>query len=203
MKFRFYALWLSLICIIVFLIQISVPEFTGLFVLNQSSYIQIWRFVSAIFLHGGVAHLIYNLFALILFGSILERLLGGKNFLITFFLTGIGANIIAVFFYPSSLGASGAIFGIIGALILVRPSLMVFAFGIPMPIFIAGLIWAAGDIIGVFFPSGVGNIAHLAGLFLGLIIGSLYRDWNAKSGRKLYYEMDDRYMKEWEDRYMR
>ena len=192
-----------MICIVMFLIQMTVPEFTDLFVLNQRSYIEIWRFVTAIFLHGGLAHLLYNLFALILFGTILERLIGGRNFLITFFLAGIGANIIAVFFYPSSLGASGAIFGVIGALILVRPSLVVFAFGIPMPIFIAGIVWAMGDVIGIFFPSSVGNIAHLAGLFLGMIIGSLYRDWNAKRDRNSYDELDERYMRNWEDRYVR
>ena len=100
-----------------------------------------------------------------------------KKFLLVFFVSGILANIISVFFYPSSLGASGAISGIIGALIIVRPMLVVWAFGLPMPIFIAGIVWVAGDLIGAigYFAGNpidnTGNIAHLAGMFFGLLFG--------------------------------
>ena len=203
MKFRFYALWLSLICIILFILQNMINGFTELFVLNQNSYMQIWRVVTAIFLHGGLSHLVYNLFALILFGTLLEKLIGGRNFLLTFFLAGIGANIISVFFYPSSLGASGAIFGIIGTLIIVRPLLIVFAFGIPMPIIVAGILWVGGDVMGIFFPSGVGNIAHLTGMFLGLLIGAFLRDWRKQQKRKDHLRVDEGYMRHWEDHYMK
>jgi len=93
---------------------------------------EIWRFLTAVFLHGGVGHILFNGFALLLFGSILERFVGGRRFLIVFFVTGILANLISVNFYSSSLGASGAIFGVIGALVIVRPGLTVWAFGMPM-----------------------------------------------------------------------
>ncbi len=160
---------------ILFLIQLLISGFTELFLLNSNSYLQIWRFVTAIFLHGGLAHLLYNIFALALFGSMLERLIGSKRFLIVFFVTGILANIVSVNFYDSSLGASGAIFGVIGALIVIRPLMFIFAFGFPMPLFIAGIIWAAGDLIGLFVPSNVANLAHLSGMFFGLILGFIYR----------------------------
>ena len=137
MKFRFYAFKLGIIMFIVFLVQLTIESFTDLFVLNQIAWTQLWRFLTAIFLHGSILHLLYNLFALVLFGSILEKLIGGRKFLWIFFISGILANIIAVNFYDSSLGASGAIFGIIGALIVIRPMLMVWAFGRPMPIFVA------------------------------------------------------------------
>ncbi|MEK6848381.1 MAG: rhomboid family intramembrane serine protease, partial [Nanoarchaeota archaeon] len=72
-RFKFYALWLCLICIIVFVIQILIPAFTDLILLNQDaiSNFQIWRFLTAIFAHGGLVHLLYNIFALALFGSML------------------------------------------------------------------------------------------------------------------------------------
>src|SRR3989338_128069 len=138
-KFRFYAIKLSLAIIVVFIFQIFVLDFTEMFVLNSTAFQQPWRFLTAIFLHGGLGHLVYNLFALLLFGSILEQLIGGKRFLFVFFLTGILANLVSVNFYSSSLGASGAIFGVLGALIFVRPMMVVWAFGLPMPIFVAGI----------------------------------------------------------------
>ena len=136
MKNKFYALKLALACIFVFILQTAIKGVTEQFVLNENSFIQPWRFLTAIFLHGGLLHLLYNMFALVLFGLFLEGLIGGRKFLLVFFVSGILANIISVFFYPSSLGASGAISGIIGALIIVRPMLVVWAFGLPMPIFI-------------------------------------------------------------------
>lgn len=200
MKFRFYALWLCAICIVVFLMQISILGFTELFLLDSNASFEVWRFLSSIFLHGDLTHLLYNLFALGLFGSILERLIGGKNFLLVFFVTGILAGIASFFFYDSSLGASGAIFGVIGALIVIRPTLPVFVFGLPMPIFIAGIIWAGGDILGIFFPSGVANLAHLGGLAFGLIMGVFYRKpRETKSGLKI----DEELMNSWEDNYMK
>jgi len=202
MKFKFNAFKLSGIIIIIFILQLLIDNFTNWFVLNQSSYIQIWRFLTAVFLHGSLAHLISNLFALALFGSILESLIGGKKFLWVFFTSGIIANIIAVNFYSSSLGASGAIFGIIGALVIVRPTLTVWAFGMPMPMFIAAIIWFILDLIGVFVPSDVGNIAHLSGLAIGILFGLFYRDWTRKE-KKQTLSIPENHMRNWEDVYMR
>ncbi|MBM3231926.1 rhomboid family intramembrane serine protease [Candidatus Pacearchaeota archaeon] len=176
-RFRFYSLKLCGIIFVVFLIQLFVSGFTDLFLLNDKAPSQLWRFVTPIFLHGGFAHLLYNAFALALFGSMLERIIGSRRFLLVFFISGILANIVSVNFYDSSLGASGAIFGIIGSLIVIRPLMMIFAFGFPMPIFIAGIVWALGDLIGFFYSTSgnTANIAHLSGMFLGLILGFVYR----------------------------
>ena len=210
MKFRFYAFKLCIIMFIVFLVQLMIEGFTDLFVLNQIAWTQLWRFLTALFLHGSLLHLLYNLFALALFGSILEKLAGGRKFLSIFFISGILANIIAVNFYDSSLGASGAIFGIIGALIVIRPMLFVWAFGLPMPIFIAGILWALGDLLGAIgFLAGnpidnTGNIAHLSGMFFGFMFGLLFRDRIARKKNVNYgFSFDERDMRDWEDRNMR
>ena len=113
--------------------------------------------------------------------------------MIVFFITGILANIFSVNFYSSSLGASGAIFGVIGALIVVKPLLVVWAFGLPMAIFVAGILWGIGDLTGaVRFLSGnpldnTGNIAHLLGMFFGLFFGLFLKSkrGNWKSRRDL------------------
>jgi membrane associated rhomboid family serine protease len=202
-RFRFYAIGLSLLCVVIFIIQVLLPSVTEALVLNASAWTQVWRFVTSIFLHGGLGHLLYNCFALVLFGSILERLIGSRRFLVVFFVSGIVANLVSVNFYSSSLGASGAIFGVIGALIIVRPLLTVWAFGLPMPLFIAGIVWAAGDVIGIFVPSNVGNIAHLVGLACGLALGVLYRNWNTPRVHKQRVQLDEHSVRQWEDRYLR
>jgi len=90
-KFKFYAFKLTGIMIFVFILQVFISGFTDLFVLNGLAWQQWWRFVSAVFLHGGFGHLLFNGFALVLFGSILERLIGGRKFLTVFFVLGIGS----------------------------------------------------------------------------------------------------------------
>jgi len=199
---KFSSLWLCAVCALVYAIQTIFPGFTDALVLNQSSFIEVWRFATSIFLHGSLVHLISNLFALALFGFMLEQLIGTRKFLLIFFSTGIIANLIAVNFYQNSLGASGAIFGVIGALIIVRPTLTVWAFGMPMPIFIAGILWAIADAIGLFVPSDVANVAHLTGLFAGLIFGLFFRDWTRKP-KEGKVHIPENYMRRWESVYMR
>jgi hypothetical protein len=207
-KFKFYAIKLSMLMILIFLAQSLFSDFTNLFVLNQFSWIQPWRFLTAIFLHGNIAHLILNLFALFLFGSILESQISSKRFLIVFFTTGILANIIAVNFYDSSLGASGAIFGILGALIILRPLMITWVSGIPLPMFVAGIVWAAIDLLGAYgFLVGnpinnTGNIAHLSGMFFGILFGILYRKLIVRK-RKINVSIDEDQVRNWERTWMK
>jgi len=194
--------------ILIFIIQILFSSFIDILVLDQTSWQQPWRFVTAIFLHGGIAHLLLNLFALVLFGSILESLISSKRFLVVFFTTGILANLIAVNFYDSSLGASGAIFGILGALIILRPLMVVWVYSIPMPMFVAGIVWAAADILGAygFFTNNplnnTGNIAHLSGMFFGILFGFLYRKLLMKK-RKFNVSLDEHEVRSWERSWMK
>ena len=207
-RFRFYALKLCLLMILIFIIQILFSSFIDILVLDQTSWQQPWRFVTAIFLHGGIAHLLLNLFAIVLFGSILESLISSKRFLVVFFTTGILANLIAVNFYDSSLGASGAIFGILGALIILRPLMVVWVYSIPMPMFVAGIVWAAADILGAygFFTNNplnnTGNIAHLSGMFFGILFGFLYRKLLMKK-RKFNVSLDEHEVRSWERSWMK
>ncbi|MBS3093659.1 rhomboid family intramembrane serine protease [Candidatus Pacearchaeota archaeon] len=178
-KSKLFFIWLSVFCIIAFLLQIIIPGFTDFFVLDdRANNDEIWRFVTSIFLHGDIAHLFYNLFALVFFGIILEKKIGSNRFLLIFLVSGILANVFAINFYDSSLGASGAIYGIIGALTTILPFMLIFAFGLPMPLILASILWVSGDVLrtlGAFGPTNVGTLAHLAGIAVGLFMGWSYR----------------------------
>ena len=203
---KFYSIWLAIIIIFIFILQSIIPDFTQALVLNQSSYSQIYRFISAIFLHGSLQHLVFNLFALIFFGLILEKFIGSNKFLLVFFISGILANIIGVNFYNSSLGASGAIFGIIGTLTIKKPLITVWAFSLPMPMFLASILWVIGDIIGIFNPTGTGNIAHLSGLFFGLIFGLIFKTKHQKNqSKKPNYKINisEQDIRFWEDNFLK
>ena len=195
---RWFALKFSGAIILMFLLQ-QIEGFTDVFLMTEEAWTQPWRFVTAIFLHGDMGHLLYNLLALALFGSVLEKFIGWKKFLFVFFAAGLLGNVVGVFVYPRSLGASGAIFGILGALAVLRPFLMVWASGVPMPMIGAVFIWAMGDLAGLFAPDDVGHVAHISGLVIGLMSGWLWRE------RKVKDKMDipEDVMEKWEDMYMR
>jgi len=202
MEQKFYTLWIALILIIIFAIQSFVGGFTELFILNKSSLIQPWRFVTAMFLHGSTAHLISNLFALIIFGMILEKLIGSKKFALVFLITGILANIVSFPFYSASLGASGAIMGIIGALAIIRPGMTVWAFGMIMPMAVAAIVWVLIDAFGLFIPSNIGHIAHLSGIFFGIFFGVIFRSHQRKIAKTHKIEIPEHIMRRWETLYM-
>ncbi len=203
MKPKYYPLWLCGLMFLIFLVQVMAPEFTELFVLKSSRVLfEPWRLLTSIFLHGGIAHLLSNLFALGLFGTILEGVVGSKRFLWIFFGTGLIASIGAAFIYPAGLGASGAIFGVLGTLTMLRPKLVVWVSWIPMPMYIAAVVWAITDVLGVFDPAGkIANVAHLAGLASGLVIGWKMRARFTEQGeRKGAVPVSEQKIEEWERR---
>lgn len=189
-----------------FILQIVIPQFTETFVLNEQAFFEPWRFLTAIFLHGDLTHILFNMFALVLFGLVLESIIGSKKFVLVYFSSGIIGNLISVNFYSSSLGASGAIYGILGALAILRPLMTVFAFNIPMPMFLAAILWAVGDVLQTIFPSTIGTIAHLTGLFVGLIFGIFFRISKKYAEEKrieIKYLLPEHEVRNWEERFMK
>lgn len=204
-RFNWYVAKLSLIIVAVFVLQNIFPYYTDNFALISSIFFQQpWSVVTYIFLHADLNHIFSNLFSLVLFGFILEKIVGSRNFLLVFFSSGIFAGIVSLFFYPSVIGASGAIFGVMGVLAAIRPKMVVLAFGIPIPMIVAVIFWAALDLGGVFYPSSIANIGHLAGLGTGIIIGFLIRPmYKVTEKKEKKIKLDEKYFREWEERYMK
>ncbi|MEM0465622.1 MAG: rhomboid family intramembrane serine protease [Candidatus Pacearchaeota archaeon] len=206
--FRYYFLKICLILIIVFLFEIWIPGFADMFILTKSAQNgEYWRYLTAIFLHLNLLHLLFNLLGLFFFGWALEKLIGSNRFLVIFLSSGIIANLISVNFYEGSLGASGAIYGVIGCLTILRPLMFTFAFGLILPVFIAVTIWIIGDIIGTIYGSnGIGNIAHLSGIGVGIFSGILFRILmknELKRIKKKKFYFPETLIRKWEEKYIK
>jgi len=204
-KYNWYALKLLAVCVIVFILQNIYQDLTDQFSLDSSLFLlRPWTIITYIFLHGSFEHLFYNMFALGLFGSVLEGVIGGKKFLLTFFVSGIIAGIGSLIFYTSSIGASGAIYGILGALAILKPRMTVYVGFVPLPMALAVILWTAGDLLGLFSPSDlIAHAAHLFGLVFGLLYGIyLRKDYGETFVKKPKEEIGDKEFKAWEEKYM-
>jgi len=146
--FKWFAIWLVVINIVIFIFQILYPQITDEFALVSADVLsKPWTLITAMFLHGGIEHILFNMFALALFGSVLERVIGYKKFLILYFVSGIIAGLVSIPLYEATIGASGAIFGVLGALGILRPRMTVYMGYVPMPMALAVVFWAIGDLI--------------------------------------------------------
>ena len=133
-----------------------------------------WRLITHTFLHGGSLHLLLNMGVLFIVGNLLERLYGGSRFLVLYLISAIGGSLATLYFVRDapSVGASGAIFGLMGALValglrhkdrLPRGRNRVFVFGL--------LPFIAIDILLGFIIPHINNAAHLGGLGVGFAAG--------------------------------
>jgi rhomboid protease GluP len=133
--------------------------------------LELWRLVTSMFLHGDALHLFSNMFSLLIFGSYIELSFSKVKFVLIYFISGFLGSLFTVFFLPLntiSLGASGAIFGLIGAV------LSMIIFDRNNPLIILGLIYAFYFVITSFRP-GVNYFAHIFGLLGGFVIGYILR----------------------------
>ncbi|MBI2176378.1 rhomboid family intramembrane serine protease [Candidatus Woesearchaeota archaeon] len=173
---RHYTLWLTGVIAAVFALQTFFPAVTANFQLVSAyAWSRPWTLLTSIFLHANVAHILFNGLGLMIFGSILEQIIGSKRFLAVFFTAGLLSSIASTFFYNAVVGASGAIFGVMGALTVLQPTLTVWVYYIPMPMYVAAFVWAISDLFGFIVPTGIANAGHLAGLATGLAAGFMMR----------------------------
>ena len=198
MKYNWYAIKLVIITIIVFVLQFLIPGLTDEFALVSSEFFsRPWTIITSIFLHGGVEHLLYNMLALALFGSVLEKIIGGRKFLILYFASGIVSGFGSILFYRASIGASGAIFGVMGTLAILRPRMSVWLTYAPMPMALAVVLWIIGNFVGLFAPGEVAYAAHLFGLGFGLLYGFVHRkEYGEVPVKSKKYSIGYNYLKE-------
>jgi rhomboid protease GluP len=134
---------------------------------------QYWRLLTAMFLHIGLAHLAFNMYALYSLGRDLEAFYGSLRFSAIYFISGLAGNVLYYVAGPNNIsaGASGAIFGLIGAEVafLVSNRALFGSFRRQRLLNLAFLIVV--NLAFGFMNSGINNLAHMGGLISGLILG--------------------------------
>ena len=154
----------------------------------QTEFFKPYQLVTHMFAHGGFFHLLFNMFVLWMFGSMLERVWGPKRFFIFYFLCGLAAGVAHLLLeFAPAVGASGAIMGLFAAFAYLFPNTQLIIFPIPVPIKAkyAVAIMAAIDLFGGVYPAGsnIAHFAHLGGLVMGFILVLI---WNRTNKRTFY-----------------
>jgi membrane associated rhomboid family serine protease len=170
----------------------------------ESPYFHFYQFLTYQFLHGSLSHIFFNMFALWMFGCVIERVWGPKKYLIYYMICGIGAGLcqeLVQFLmgsYSVTIGASGAVYAILLAFGMTFPEERMFIFPFPIPIkakwFVIGYaalelflaLGSAGD--------GVAHMAHLGGMLFGFLLIRYWRshpsiDFDMNGGRQFMDRM--------------
>ena len=183
--------------VVIFIITLIRPEIIYSLGLTPALLSQQpWTIISSMFVHGGFLHIIVNMIALYFLGSFFIRAAGEKSFLAVFLLGGLAGNalyfllghlvlraLLPPFFgdpFTTGVGASGGIFALAGALVVMVPRVpvLIIPIPVPMPLWIAIIILVFIS----FLFSGIAWQAHIGGLLLGLVAGFIL-----KRRRRIYY----------------
>lgn len=185
------------------------------YLFNKHGYIegvgfQPYQIITHMFMHGGIAHIFFNMFALLSFGAVLERVWGEKRFLLFYLITGFGAvvlhmgvqmliiynatgyvdpsvqqleaagNVAIIEYLTRTVGASGAIFGLLTAFAMLFPNTELMLLFIPFPVkakYFVPIYIAIELYLGIARYGGdnIAHFAHLGGALFGFI---LVKIWN-------------------------
>lgn len=201
-----------LINIVVFLIDtllqrnfgIHIANFLGLFNVTCGGfqYFHLWQPFTYMFLHANWSHILCNMFAVLMFGPALEESWGAKRFLIYYLICGVGAALVqlavwALFFNGQpgiTIGASGAVFGVLLAFGWLFPEVKMFLLFIPIPLrartFV--VIYAVLELFaGIAGLDNVAHFAHLGGMLFGLLVIFWWKYLDKRRAQRL--DNDDRF----------
>ena len=234
------------------LLVVNVLAFIATFVLERSgidlarmlglhfflaSEFHIYQFITYMFLHGGFTHILFNMFALWMFGSVIERVWGSKKFLFYYICCGIGAGFtqelvqyitysmegIAAYQYVNAggvqmttdayinlwttIGASGAVYGILLAFGMIFPNERLFIIPFPFPIKAKWLIvgYVAIELFSAMSGpgDGVAHMAHLGGMLFGFLMIKYWQkhpDSSSSFGRSRGQEFFDNLKRKYDER---
>jgi hypothetical protein len=166
-------------------VQLTAPALVStFFVLRSDHLFRVWTWVTSIFAHGGFGHIALNSIVLYFFGPVVERRIGSKKFVALFLVAGMAAglaqagvsSVMSPGLVSGVVGASGAIAAILGVLTVLNPNLTIYLYFIlPMPLWLATTLFVGYSVFvsatGGIGAGGVAQLAHLAGVAIGLAYG--------------------------------
>jgi len=189
--YRFTESWtfyIIVINVIFFAVQIFFPMFTEIFSLTPSIVFSghYYQFVTYMFLHGNLIHIVFNMFVFAIFGFPLELTLGRRRFLAVYIISGIGSAVFYILMMMlmmggmdiGLLGASGGVFGVLAAYAFKYPRQWVYIFGLfPLPaaVLIVFLLIEETFLGVLSLQPGIANFGHVGGIITGLLIMVYWR----------------------------
>ena len=145
-----------------------------MFSFSSGTGLEIWRWITSMFLHVSASHLFFNMIGLYFFGKVLEKELDNQWFIAVYFVSGLIGTFIFMFTSAAPVvGASGAVFGVMGAAMLLNPIKRIHIYLFPLPLSIIAITFIIVETFVVFFQpdefSNVANVAHVAGMLTGSV----------------------------------
>lgn len=166
------------ICIVVFLLQMAGIFPNSLSFTPATFKVQPYTLVTSMFMHSGFQHILLNMIGLFTFGTLLETVMGKKEWLILYlssgFIASLGYALLSSSPFIPAVGASGAIFGLIGGMALLRPKQIIYTAYGPIPMAAAAVVWGVIEFISLFNVDNIAHSAHLFGLIGGVIIAVMF-----------------------------
>ncbi len=183
--------WLIGLNLIVFLLQNLLPDSVGIDGLSLQTWFEVhgalmpmgseffypyWQLITYQFMHAGIGHIFFNMLALWMFGSELEQIWGSVRFIVYYLLCGIGGGLlhIAIGSAGATVGASGAIMGVLIAFGMTFPNrpILMFPFFIPIPAKYFVAMYALIDLVSAASSTsdGIAHFAHIGGAVMGFLL---------------------------------
>jgi uncharacterized protein len=166
------------ICVLVFFLQIGGVVGGTLAFMPAKVVSEPWLLLSSMFMHGDINHLLLNMLGLFTFGVLLENIVEKKEWVILYFTGGFiasfGYMLLTSSPFSTAVGASGAIFGLMGGLAVIKPRQVIWTMYGPLPMLAAAFLWGIIEFFSLYSPDNIAHSAHLFGMIGGAIIGLMY-----------------------------
>lgn len=129
---------------------------------------EVYRLMTSAFLHGDFTHILFNMYALFALGKMVEEAMGTVRFLAIYFVSALGGGLMSFFFTPNiSVGASGAIFGLLGVVLVMA---LLGRSGVNRRMFPRILLLLGINLFSGFSSSTIDNYGHIGGLLAGILV---------------------------------
>lgn len=182
---------LIIVNVLVFELMFSMPEamldsaLEALY-FSSSHIFEVWRWFTSMFIHASPSHLFFNMVALYFFGRVIEEELSAPKWLGIYFLSGLAGNLVyGLTSTAPAVGASGCIFGMLGAAMLLKPKEPIRLYLLPLPLGLIAVLYILTQAALAALPSagvGIAYMAHIGGLIAGSAMMFVFEPKEALKG---------------------
>lgn len=159
----------------------------------------IWQPITSMFIHGSGMHLLFNMIALWSLGEAIEKTIGARRYVYLYFFSGLCGAAMVIFFQSDpgipTIGASGAVMGLLGALAIFYPNSYLLLFFIPMKARTAAFVFGIGSVVYALMDNGGGisHLSHIGGLAGGIIFSRFFLNLSIFNSKLHHPKVDPKF----------